>query len=267
MKKVIIWAESEAEALEFMGLFEADMNFIVSKIYIAKRSSGKRDVGHKYRNGEYFSYDISTRKVSGEPSVAPDSVTEIVQWCSQDIIVTDTQFKPILIIETTYHILTYNNVAQRIPRIVRGSSLGVPSVIFQKVDKSSTTLISWFTKALSNAEEIYKTECLALIFDDDDFEEAKKLLITLLNNLVNSKKAPVEIKKIHDIMDEFNKNYDEKVLINGKRGAGRKWLKFEKDKMRVIIGVRDNCALTRVQGYGCQGTQKEQAKLRSNLSQ
>ena len=99
------------------------------------------------------------------------------------------------------------------------------------------------------------------------FEEAKKLLITLLNNLVNSKKAPVEIKKIHDIMDEFNKNYDEKVLINGKRGAGRKWLKFEKDKMRVIIGVRDNCALTRVQGYGCQGTQKEQAKLRSNLSQ
>lgn len=265
MNKIIIWAESEAEALEFFSLFKSDMDFIVEKIYVAKRSSGKRDVGHKYRQGEYFVYDHESRKVEDNSITAPDSITELVQWCSQDIIITDNSFKPILVIETTYHILTYNNIAQRIPRIVRGSSKSVPTVIFQKIDKKASDLISWFTKSLSNAEEIYGTACLALMFDDYDFEEARLLLIALLNKLVNGLPVKTEISKIHSMMDFYNKQYDEGILINGKKGKGRTWLKVNENTVKVIIGVRDNCALSKIKNYGCQGNHKDQVDFRKNL--
>ena len=266
MKNITLWCESEAEVHDFLILLENQQKFIIEKVYIAKRSAGKRDVGHKYLAGQYYIYDIDNSATLDETVSAPDFITSLVQHCSQDIIIASDS-KPLLCIETTYHILTYNNVAQRIPRLIRCAQLGVPSIIFQKVDYSFETEIIWFVKTFHKASLIFKTPCIPLIFDEKEFVDAKELLLKLINYSVEDEQAnfsstcATALKNTEGICN----NYDETRLILSKNNKPRNWLKVSDNEVLVTLGVRDNCALTGKSNYGCQGSEKQRREFRKSL--
>ena len=110
MKNIIIWAESSAEIEDFIKLTEGEARFNIKKVFIAKRG-----VGNNYLTGVYFPYDLKLKACLVDELKAPKFIIDLVQWCSPDIIIANER-KALLSIETTYHTLTYNNIAQRIPR-------------------------------------------------------------------------------------------------------------------------------------------------------
>lgn len=264
-KDIIVWAESEAEAVDFIGLVKDNAEFNISKVYVAKRSAGKRDVGSKYIDGIYFPYDLIQNATLEQNIIAPKFITDLVQWCSPDLILS-TEKEALISIETTYHTLAFNNVAQRIPRQIRSVMLGVPSVIFQKVDYSFKVGIGWFIKTFLLASKIYNAPCLAILFDDSEFKTAKLSLIKLLNSRINDQKDFIKnIYSLKQKMEEQSTLYKENTLLNGRNNMPRKWLKTNNDWVEVIVGVRDNCALTGIKNYGCQGNEVEKREFRKNL--
>lgn len=266
--QLILWAESESEAMEFLHLINGQVNFSISEIYVAKRSGGKRAVGSKYTEGIYFPYDQEQGATLTESVEAPPFVTDLVQWCSPDLILA-TRTRALLSIEITYHLLTYNNVAQRIPRQIRSATLGVPSVIFQKVEYSSSNnvLISWFLETFRKATTIYGAPCLAIVFDEEEYAEAKELFVELLNSVVHDQqRMSGVVSTVKSRMAKGAVHYDEDVFVKGKRGQERTWLRVSDDIAEVIIGVKDNCALTSIDGYGCQGTDAEKREFRKSLN-
>lgn len=263
--EVILWAESEAEAREFIDLVGDKAEYSIRRAYVAKKSAGKRDVGFKYQDGVYFPYDLRIGATLAESIVAPRFVTDLVQWCTPDVILS-SESKALIAVETTYHILTFNNVAQRIPHQVRSASLGVPSVIFQKVDYSLTTELTWFAKTFVKATKIYGTPCLALMFDEPGYSKARDQLIDLVNSAVKeSKEFDSVAELILKRMEEIASLFDVESLLHTKRNRPRAWLKQDKRTVTVSIGVKDNCALTGIPGYGCQGDDKTKAAFRKNL--
>lgn len=264
--RVIVWAESEAEIEDYISLVGDYAEFGIEQAYIAKRSRGMRDVGSMYTEGKYYPFNIELNATLDSTITAPQFVTDLVQWCSPDIILS-TEKEALVSVETTYHELTYNNIAQRIPRQIRGACLGVPSVIFQKVDYSSKPLINWFVETFLKATRVYDTPCLAILFDEKDFADAKDLLVHLVNSsVVHKKEFQSTVDSIIKRMEQIGKDYDERTVLFEKRGIKkRKWIKVDNDSVTVSIGVRDNCALTGIPGYGCQGDDASKAAFREQL--
>jgi|GEM_PF-2375506 len=266
-KEVILWAESQAEVESFLELLEDKAEFNFTDIYVAKKSKGKRDVGHQYLAGTYFPYDQTLGATLNDPIQAPDYVTSLVQWCSPDLIITN-HAEALITIETTYHELAFNNVAQRIPRQIRSATLGVPSVIFQKLGDNfeSQSFVTWYAQTFVKATKIYKTPCLALTFPENDFEKARSQLVDLTNSRINNSARFIKISQdIFEQMLNLSSGYDENILINGTRGTGRTWLNVDEDNVEVIIGVRDNCALSGIPNYGCQGNDQQKTAFRRQL--
>jgi len=262
---MVVWAESEAEALDFIKLIENKAELKISNIYVAKRSSGKRDVGSKYINGVYYPYDLNRNATVDKSIIAPKFITDLVQWCSPDLILS-TETKALISIETTYHTLAFNNVAQRIPRQIRSAKMGVPSVIFQKVDYKFKVGIGWFTKTFLKASKIYSTPCLALLFDDSEFLEAKLSLIKLLNARINNEEDFNDsVNSLTQRMEKHAENYNQDTLLRGRNSKPRTWLNMDDNWVEVIIGVRDNCALAGIKGFGCQGNDVERREFRKTL--
>lgn len=263
-KEIVIWAESEAEAQEFLLFVGTNAEFSITKIYVAKKSGGKRDVGHLYLKGIYFPYDIEKKAVINSPIKAPVFIVDLVQWCSPDIIIS-TKKHALICLELTFHILTFNNIAQRIPRMVRGSSLGIPSVIFQKVDYRMETINSWFVKTFAKATKIYKTPCLALLFSDDEYGDARKMLVRSVNKIVNNPSDKDAFEAIEKKMAPLEGLFDENTILVGKNGNNRKWIEVDSKNVIVSIGVRDNCALKGIEGFGCQGDDASKIAFRKQL--
>jgi hypothetical protein len=263
--KITIWAESEAEAQEFLSVFGADLDFIIEKIFIAKKSSGKRDVGFKYFQGSYYPYDFEKKATIDTPITAPLFITDLVQWCSPDIIIA-TDKAAILTLELTFHILTFNNVAQRIPRMIRSAACKVPSIIFQKVNYDHLQEVTWFTKTFAKATIIYETPCLSLLFDDSEYDEARAILVGALNSFVCEIDKKETISYILNRMMPYVLEYSEKSVLFRKNGVDRKWITITESEVIVSIGVRDNCALTGIKDYGCQGDDQDKILFRKNLS-
>jgi hypothetical protein len=64
-----------------------------------------------------------------EVVLAPPAITELVQWCTCDAMLSQGQ-APLVVVEDTTHIVRMN-LYQRFPRVARAASLGVPGLILQ----------------------------------------------------------------------------------------------------------------------------------------
>lgn len=98
------------------------------RIFVAK-SSGKQR-GNRYISGLYRpTTNDSAVDVYDESVVAPGSIVDLVQWCTCDVMLSRGA-TPLAVLEDTTHIVRMN-LYQRIPRLARAASLGVPSVSLQ----------------------------------------------------------------------------------------------------------------------------------------
>ena len=82
-----LWAESPEEARNFLARGRQS-NFIrgLSKIFVAKRSANSR--GNNYTGGVYYrTTNDENVDVYDDVILAPGKVTELVQWCTCDIMV------------------------------------------------------------------------------------------------------------------------------------------------------------------------------------
>jgi hypothetical protein len=228
-----LWGESEAEVIEFLKL----VNFHVDNIFVAKRG-----IGNNYLQGRYFVFDQIRGATTETEIMSPKQIQDLVQWCSSDMYISKNG-EPMLAVETTYHTLVYNNIAQRIPRQIRAAMLGVPNVIFQKIDRSgSTDLISWYMKAFEKASKIFGTNCLVIAFDGSDYAvKARNLMILCSSSFENRNTFDDLSKSILADMKIYSDFYDEKSLVAGKAGKGRRWLKVDDSTVTIFIGVKRNC--------------------------
>ncbi len=242
---LIIWGETEGEIQDFLELTKNEIKF--DKAYI-----GKKGVGNNYLNGKYYIYDLLAHAATDVVIEAPARITALVQWCSPDIILSEDE-KPLLSIETTYHTLTYNNIAQRIPRQIKSAKEGNENVIFQKIETGNLNdLVYWFVKTFEKATEIYKTSSMVLLATEDNFESKRQTLIDLCKSAI---KKDVQFTKIcKEILDDMNKiaqSYTEtSILMNKRGGKFRKWLKIDDNDAYVYIGVKPEGAGWETKGTG-----------------
>jgi hypothetical protein len=126
---LILWAESPEEARSFLSRIASDVTFPkIAKIFVAKRSGKVRS--NSYTNGEYWpTSDDDAVDVYREAVGAPPRITELVQWCTCDVMLSWGD-KPIVVIEDTTHIVRIN-LFQRYARLARAASLGVSSAVLQ----------------------------------------------------------------------------------------------------------------------------------------
>lgn len=126
---LILWAESPEEARTFLFRIAADVAFPkIAKIFVAKRNGKVRS--NSYTSGEYWpTSDDDAIDVYRESVGAPPRITELVQWCTCDVMLSWGD-KPIVVIEDTTHIVRMN-LFQRYARLARAASLGVPGAVLQ----------------------------------------------------------------------------------------------------------------------------------------
>ena len=157
---MILWAETEADADQFLELI--DGYHIFNQIFCAKKGPGS-----KYLSGKYFVYNLEKKFLSQEIINAPIKITKLTQWCSPDIIISRND-DPLLVIELTFHTLVYNNVAQRIPRIAKAAQEKIPAIIFQRTDYKDDVLLSWYCRSFENLQNIYNSITIPLLFNDNN---------------------------------------------------------------------------------------------------
>ena len=124
-----LWAESPEEARIFLARCRRQgFAHPFSHIYVAKRSPKNRS--NDYVEGQYFCTSNDEHvTVYEEVIVAPNSIIDLVQWCTCDAMISDGP-TPIVVIEDTTHIVRMN-VYQRIPRLFKAALLGVPAMALQ----------------------------------------------------------------------------------------------------------------------------------------
>jgi len=245
MKDVIIWAESSAEIEDFIELLTSESEFKIKEVFVAKRG-----VGNNYLKGVYYPYDLDRKGCLEKEIKAPNFIIKIVQWCSPDIIVSDN--KGVLVsIETTYHILTYNNIAQRIPRQIKSAEEGIPNIIFQKIQNTNKDNIkAWFTKTFIKSWEIFNVPSIALVFTEQQFPEARKRLTKLVNSFVNKQYDNREIRESKELMLEYSSVYSKDSVLFTKKGMNRNWIREYKDRIIVIPGVNPDGTGWKTKGTG-----------------
>lgn len=129
VQELTLWAESPEEARIFLAR-AARQGFPhkFSKIFVAKRSPKNRS--NEYIEGQYFrTTNDNEVTVYDDMIVAPQSIIELVQWCTCDVMVSLGSV-PIAVIEDTTHIVRMN-VYQRIPRLYKAALRGVPAMAIQ----------------------------------------------------------------------------------------------------------------------------------------
>lgn len=128
-ESLILWAESPEEARSFLSRARAAGAPIdVDRIFVAKRSGRSR--GNAYLRGEYYPATVDDAvDVYDEVVLAPQSIIDLVDWCTCDVMLSRGE-KPSIVMEDTTHIVRMN-VYQRFPRLARAASLGVPAVMLQ----------------------------------------------------------------------------------------------------------------------------------------
>lgn len=126
---LILWAESPEEARIFLDRARRQsFGHVIDKIYVAKRSAKNR--ANNYVAGEYFcTSDDNDVTVYERVIIAPNSIIDLVQWCTCDVMLSRGD-RPILVLEDTTHMVRMN-VYQRIPRLFKAAMLGVPALALQ----------------------------------------------------------------------------------------------------------------------------------------
>lgn len=126
---LILWAESPEEARNFLQRAKRQaFPFAISVIYVAKKSAKNR--ANSYVEGEYFvTSNDDEVTVYQEVIIAPKPITELVSWCTCDVMLSRGQ-TPLAVLEDTTHIVRMN-IFQRIPRLYKAAMLGVPAIVLQ----------------------------------------------------------------------------------------------------------------------------------------
>lgn len=126
---LILWAESPEEARTFLKRAYINRKFpSIDKIYVAKRSPNYRS--NDYVGGHYYeTTDDKAVDVIDSVITAPQAITNLVQWCTRDVMLSQGD-TPRVVLEDTTHIVRMN-LYQRIPRLARAATLGVPSLVLQ----------------------------------------------------------------------------------------------------------------------------------------
>src|SRR6266566_3471670 len=112
-----LWAESPDEARGFLArAARVGLSFPIEHILVAKRSPTVRH--NRYIRGEYYPATVDDAvDVFNEVVIAPQSIIDLVDWCTCDIMFTYGA-NPIVVFEDTTHIVRMN-LYQRIPRLAR----------------------------------------------------------------------------------------------------------------------------------------------------
>jgi len=226
----------------FLTLIEDELNFNIGNVYEAKG-------GNEYRAGKYYPYDLSTGMRNDKHTITvPDNVQDILQWGCPDVIIASGE-SPILSIETTSHKLRWNNVAQRVPRQLRAAKLGVPNVIFQRVDsyESDDPWINWFCEIFRKATKIHGTSSLAIPYVESDREKKAKQLAGLCNYFATGYEEET-LCEVQEEMEKYTTEYDEETLLKGKSGDPRSFVD-KSDHVTCTIGVKPDGS-----GWDTKGT-------------
>lgn len=127
--ELTLWAESPEEARQFLSrAAQSAFAARIERIFVAKRSPTQRH--NSYIGGLYYrTTDDENVDAYKDVVVAPDTVTQLVQWCTCDVMLSRGSV-PLLALEDTTHIVRMN-LYQRIPRLARAASLGVPAAVLQ----------------------------------------------------------------------------------------------------------------------------------------
>jgi hypothetical protein len=217
-----------------------------------KQTTEKVSIGRK---GIYWPLmDIERMIVLNQKFLAPSSIAKMSEWQHQDFIIAN-RYDPMFVVEVTEHTLTYNNIAQRLPRLVLPASYGVPSAIFQKIGPASKDKYKgWFLKALCKSTEIFKKPCTAILYDDDTRVAGEKLLAELTCQLINficfNDKSSLKTFDEHLArISEQNQAmaerwYDHDSLLSSS------WLDVDSNRVKVLIKVKAEDSMWQTKGTG-----------------
>lgn len=235
---VTIHAETSSELLEFLELTEEEGSFELDNAFVEKRGSD-----------EYYRFDLE-REGSHETSrLGPKNIIELTDWCSPDIIISRDE-EPILTVETTYHELTHNNIAQRIPRQVKSARKGVPSIIFQKQAKDETEdYLNWYAQSFLKAMKAHGTTCLPILFNDETHDSKSKQLTRICNEYINNGESQT-ISDIRDEAEQIAEGYDPDTVLKTKNGNSRSWIRDFDDEVVCIVGANPDAQGWRTKGTG-----------------
>jgi hypothetical protein len=221
-------------------------------------TSAGKFVKHKtgYRQGLYWPLtDIDSMRTLDKEIQSSKSIVHTTEWQHQDYIIANSG-EPSLAVELTEHAFRYNNVAQRLPRLVRPLSYGVSTAILQKVDeRSQDKYKGWFLKALVNASRIFKTPAVSYLYDDSQRGQSENALSRLTCQLVDSisfgdagslkdfrKTLGEKLRENEKMADDL---YDESELLDSS-----KWLSVSSNRVEVIIGARPDRKGWKTKGTG-----------------
>ena len=258
-KKIQFWFDSVKEAQDFKYLI-SDLKLVSKKqkedmecILAESLQFSKHKT--KYRKGFYWKIeDIDKMTTLDQIVNSSEQIPKLVGWQHQDFIISANGL-PKLTVEATEHEITWNNVAQRIPRLIQSVNCGIPSIIFQKIGERSTEKnLGWFLQTLVNASKIYGIPCIAILFDNNSRRNAEKklskIMVSLLDFLWNNNKKSLEefeklLKEIQNENEKFAKKwYDPKKLLDAK------WLEITDYEVKVVPGVRPDASMWKTKGTG-----------------
>ena len=263
--QIQLWAETEAELNDFLdNLSGGALRFGIALASVGKRGT-KRPVGDSYLQGVFYVYDLQNRVVKHEKVTAPNQLIDLVQWQCPDLIFTRNDMV-LLSVETTTHVLAYDNVAQRILRPIRATLFGVPSIIFQKYDANDKTYVSWFAEAFRRNSIINKTPSCAILFTDDSYEEARKDLIEMVNARVFEEDTFETMCNRYIKENSSRFPFNERLFSSGARGHGRNWLRIDRDKVTVVVGAKPNAKTWHSKGTGSMDPYPGLVKMAELLS-
>ena len=126
---LLLWAESPEEARNFLKRMQSAGNQLkIERIFVAKRNPKSRS--NTYVGGHYHpTSDDKSVDVFDSVVASPPKITDLVQWCTCDIMLS-RGWEPLVVMEDTTHIVRMD-LYQRMPRLARAAIRGVPSLVLQ----------------------------------------------------------------------------------------------------------------------------------------
>jgi hypothetical protein len=253
-EELTLWAESPEEARSFVSNARAAGSPIrFDRIFVAKRSGKSRSSA--YVNGEYYqTTDDSDVDVLESIIQAPPQIVDLVQWCTCDIMISRGP-RPLAVFEDTTHIVRMN-LYQRIPRVARAASLGVPAVMLQGTQGLDLELrgdrwaLHRYLQAFDGMARAYPDSAPVVYWhlpDQADFERARASTFEFLEAAVTGDDERLDSLRSENVMNNAE------VAANGFRGDfGRPIpsIDVSQEEVRVKIGALPDRKSWREKGSG-----------------
>jgi hypothetical protein len=249
-----LWAESPEEARTFVTNARAvgwPLSF--DRIFVAKRSGKSRSSA--YVDGEYYqTTDDSHVDVLNSVVQAPPEIVELVQWCTCDVMISRGP-KPLAVFEDTTHIVRMN-LYQRIPRLARAASLGIPAVMLQGTQGLNLDLrgdrwaLHRYLQAFDGMARAYPESAPVVYWHlpvRTDFEKARASTFGYLEASV------VQDEETLNGLRSGNARSNAEVAANGFRGdfaPSIPSIKVTQHEVRVKIGAKPERKSWREKGSG-----------------